>query len=1378
MARIPVAFACLLLFPIAVRAAEDPFGQMQIPAASSATASRIESAGKLANDKQWAEAVEEYRKVIEESGDDLVAQDEGRRFIRARRACHEQLAKLPAEALKLYRDKADPQVKKWFEKGEKENDARLLRRVVDEAFAGRYADRAMDMLGDLDFERGRFDEADRWWSMLAPTDEETGLRHPDPQVDVPRVRAKRILARAFQGQDTNKAFDDFKKRNAQAEGALAGRTGKYVEALEPILKKQATRKQDADETWSTFAAFPHRNTQWNQAPDRLRRSRSLEEPHWTHPLERDIKKIEQPAALSESREMRSLAFYPVAVGDQVVVADARTVTAYHLITGERALWFDIEKKHGELGAKIALPAEPDLRWSLTVAGDSLFVRLGAEAVGPIKENAKNAANETFLVCLDPRAKVQGDRERWTVRLKKKDTDPIAFEGAPVVHEGQVFIAATHFDVVNTTSIHCYDALTGTPRWRQPIDVCSVSDSRHGAARHRHHLLTLAGSSLVYCSHSGAIVALDTEGRRKWAVRYTSRGLMTAQASASPRDLAPCVVANGRVYAAPADYDRILCLDLETGSLLWESEPPAEVVHLLGVAREKLFFTTPSELRAVTTQSGRTLRDWIQPGDGSKIVPHGRGFLTPDKVYWPTRDGLRILDLETGQPEATLPHVRGNLLVAKNCLITTDLRDIKGYVPPAYFLEERRRQVQAQPASSDRLLALAEAEADAGKIQEAVDRWSAVERQDAKRRDEALGRRHAVLLAEARRLSDARRWDDADQRLEQAAGEDFTIPARLEALAGRALLWSAAEKPERAVSAWQALLSDEKLRSGGIVEPNGMPRPARVVAGRAIRELIRKHGAGVYQPFEAQARKAFEDKNRSREFLERIAADFPNSSVARSALRELVALGEKQKDPRAIAAAHRLFLQLPDLEPEEIALGLAEAARFRQSCGDAETAIALWQRVAHEHGDCICKEIDAKRTLAQVAAAILTELKPPTAPDAELVESWKVETTERVVGADPGGVYCCQADSFTCRDPTTGKSLWTAPLPSPAFWASRYADSVVCAHARGVACLQADTGNLRWKCDLPGDVPCAEARLIGTRLLLSQDRTRVLVLDLETGDVAWQRFATGGRLQLPDGRGRFNACLYVDAQRFALQDSTNQVLILDTATGKPHGPELGMAHWISPPVFLERTRLCVATDRDEILCVNLADGKPVWTKPLAKPTLTMAPPRLFERQGKLIVLLDSLWLYGLDPKTGKELWERKTGAEPLEGLAVDDGTAYFVSEGIIQAIALADGRRRWEGLVRGSSASWHMQVVGGRVLAVPAKAELARKRAWLLGGFLPNVPIEVPWRDLPAVLFDAKDGKVLQQWSFKVQGPAVDLRSIGSGLVANTHGFLRGLTPKS
>src|SRR5205823_8318469 len=198
-------------------------GRLPLPSKSQGKGNRLAPTENLVAEKQRSEAIDAYVHILEEAGDDLVPLDSAH-YLCARRLWHQRLAAVPADALRLYRDRVESQAKKWFEQGKNEREPRLLRRLVDEAFCSRYTDRALDLLGDLAFERGQFEEAESWWHMIAlpasrvalASDVENKshiveLLYPDPQVDVARVRAKQLLVRLFAGKldhwaDDLKAF--------------------------------------------------------------------------------------------------------------------------------------------------------------------------------------------------------------------------------------------------------------------------------------------------------------------------------------------------------------------------------------------------------------------------------------------------------------------------------------------------------------------------------------------------------------------------------------------------------------------------------------------------------------------------------------------------------------------------------------------------------------------------------------------------------------------------------------------------------------------------------------------------------------------------------------------------------------------------------------------------------------------------------------------------------------------------------------------------------------------------------------------------------------------------------------------------------------------
>ena len=136
---------------------------------------------------------------------------------------------LPRTALHWYRQRVDAEANALLEQGRRTRSASPLRRIVDELFCSSAGDQALDLLGDLAFERGQFDEARHWWSQLAPLDPPPtdSLRYPDPKVDLVRVHAKQILALIFQGRlhDAQTRIARFQQQHPQAKGDLAAENG-------------------------------------------------------------------------------------------------------------------------------------------------------------------------------------------------------------------------------------------------------------------------------------------------------------------------------------------------------------------------------------------------------------------------------------------------------------------------------------------------------------------------------------------------------------------------------------------------------------------------------------------------------------------------------------------------------------------------------------------------------------------------------------------------------------------------------------------------------------------------------------------------------------------------------------------------------------------------------------------------------------------------------------------------------------------------------------------------------------------------------------------------------------------------------------------------
>jgi outer membrane protein assembly factor BamB len=644
--------------------------------------------------QDWSAALEEYQRMIYDDGDVLALyadsdrQSPTARSMSLRRLCHLRIAAAPPYALALYRKRVDVLAQKLFRQGEANRDTKALERLVSDLFCSGFTDRALALLGDFAFEGGDFARAAAWWRLLArPASEarwqaaET-LLFPGPQVDLARVRAKLILACAFAGErwQAEKELRAFRTVHGKARGKLAGRDGEYADIVENLISRLPALVDD--EPWSTFAGNPERNPVLTSVPSR----RSWADgPAWRVPLP-TIGMMEPGGPFS--RLSARLYYHPVIADDRVLLTDGRSVTGYDLLNG-RLLFRYYLQDAGKATASVVPPGAVP-RHTLTVSGDRVYARLGEQAIGP---NASQGG--TFLACLEMPpsrndALPRRLREVWTIAAPEVSQ----FEGAPLVHEGFLYVALSRVENHRTrTSVHCYHAQSGKLRWSQ--EICDAAEFEEQATpRYHHHLLTLAAENIVYCSHSGAIVAVNREsGKPAWAVRYPGRKPERGDTESSARDLCPCVFHFGRIFVAPADTDRVFCLEASSGRVLWDRDR-LHSVNLLGVAGGKLVLTEPRRLRALDDDTG--LDSW-QPGDGD--LTFGRGLLAGDRIFWPTRrrdqavlmvtqqDGEQLLD----DPTRFRQIHAGNMAFGNGCLVVAGTDYLFGYVPP-----ERLWAFQHQP----------------------------------------------------------------------------------------------------------------------------------------------------------------------------------------------------------------------------------------------------------------------------------------------------------------------------------------------------------------------------------------------------------------------------------------------------------------------------------------------------------------------------------------------------------------------------------------------------------------------------------------------------------------------------------------------------------
>ena len=309
---------------------------IQLDRVDNTVLTQLERVKAFLADRQWDDAVETLRQLMETSEGKLLEVTD-RRYVSLRDYCQLQLVALPAEALKLYRSRVDPRAQKWYEEGLAARDRRLLNNVVEQAFASSWGDRALMALGEVALESGDWASA-RWcWERIvsgrSPGDRPpTWPSYPDSHLDLAAVRARLVLVSILEGS-ADRARDEltqFVRLHPEAQGRLGGREVNFAAALGAMLSESTHwPRPKAAPDWFTFAGCYCRNA---AAPTRIEAGPVA----WRIPLGKVHRAVNAAAASVAEDPAAPLSYHPLAVGDLVLVNNDREILALRASTGEPA----------------------------------------------------------------------------------------------------------------------------------------------------------------------------------------------------------------------------------------------------------------------------------------------------------------------------------------------------------------------------------------------------------------------------------------------------------------------------------------------------------------------------------------------------------------------------------------------------------------------------------------------------------------------------------------------------------------------------------------------------------------------------------------------------------------------------------------------------------------------------------------------------------------------------------------------------------------------------------------------------------------------------------------------------------------------------------
>lgn len=1346
------------------------------PDSSHTAQTLLRAAAGQASQAQWAETLDLYQRVIQEFGGTvaLVPAEEGppglqqasQLYVDVREECHRRLAALPPEALALYRRRVDPQAERLYREGLAIRDEDRLRRVVEEMFCSSWGDDALLVLGDWAFRAGRVGEALSYYERIVPpADAAAGARTTVPDADVDRaaVAARIVLCRVTRGDATaGAALAEFARLYPEAKGSLAGRTGSLTTALAAALEQDGLAiAPPVDGRWSTFAGSPSR-TRIAASPIDVGSFQWKVRLEPVTPL-RPAGAFGRPMQAATLRPERGLAYYPIVLGDHVVLCDAGRLFAYNLndrpgsgAASEAAGGIKIAWDQPISGNPEARPARPAFgvpRFTVSGQGDRIFARLG-----PL--GARMGASHLIAVQnnRDVDGKLLWRRASTDLALPQRKGAAggrfAAFEGTPVADDRNVYIALTEPANMTALYVACLDARTGATRWIRFLgEATSDFNMNPGMILNDdtgNRLLTLESGTIYYQTNLGVLAALEAEtGAIRWLASYPQREGRGDLAMAD-RDLNPAVAAGGLVFIAPSDCSGILAFEASSGRLRWRNESISDISHVLGVSHDRLI-VTGSHVYFLDVATGRTLGYWPQGAAG--YVGYGRGVLAGDFVYWPTRSEIHVLEAATGlkADRGSIPLQQafgttgGNLAVGDGYLVIAQEDALVVFCQNSRLIDRLRETIAAAPDAATHRLRLARVAEATGQEELALESLSAaIEKarpgemlEGQPLADLAYAQRFRILMRAGDRSAKDEAWDDAASRYEAAGEAARTDRDRLAATLLLADSRDHQRRPSESVALLQGLLSQDRLRTLSVAADERRTVRADLLIGDRLEALLRRHGRALYGDYEADAERLLKRGRAEHDprLLDEIGHQYPAARLVPDSLLELGTQLEGLQKPVDAARAYKRLLASPRAGDTHRAQALLGLGRTYEAQGYWIPARDVLARARSRHGEL---RLEAHgRTVSQLVSERLG--RPPfdrmtadmdePALDPPLERRWGIRWSApaRPIGVEgvppsdaTGRIFLVEGTSLRPIDPTTGHYAWTTELGGEAVWAGYLSDRVVVATERRMMALDARTGVSRWALEAgdtqagrrPADPftpppPALEAaggaladfRIVGGRVFCRRGSRELIAVDGDTGLIDWS-FAPA--------QGTLNPHYTVNPQRVLVQVvDPKAVVVLEAATGlRRHEfpvPETDQP-WSRDPLPTDDEHVAVVTDPRTVALLDLTTGGYNWIyrEPSALPR--SGPPRLLGDAGCLLVLRDGSEVVRLDPANGNKLWSRVIGVEDLSerpaALALDGNRLYCATGRNLTAYALADGAPVWRRHLTGPPGGWSLALALHCIAAYP------------------------------------------------------------------------------
>ena len=633
---------------------------------------QLERAEQKFRDQEFPEGALQLEKLLDHQEDYFLWPDDQTRPSNFRQRTRKLFSSASPRTLSNYERISGPQANWLLELARENNDLRMYEHLSLQFFPLRSGFEALNYLADHYMEQGNFEFAARYWDLLL-----------DSRIHKSRMKPVHFLKAAVAYQQSNQRGKVAKILTSHGKMAVTF-SGTKMGLSQAIQTMDASLKQiplQPNPGWLLSQGNAQRNQSTNASLPYLN-------PRWSHPIART--KHPDPLASLKKWENKqnnanlstAVANIPIAVGNQVIYRDFEGIRAVDIDSGKTSWLFNSRGSLNSLIDGVANRIRSHATYSQNLPLDK-FYNYGS-IYGSLTSNGQYVFAIDYLPDLTPQtpqqlnlglrrntthyplvsrrgnrlialpvqqfkdqsnnSKSSNDSSKSQKKLSLKaepvwDIDGYYFLGAPLPVGNLIYVVAEHDSQI---SLLCINPQNGNIHWKQGIAYVNQPIRSDRNRSYRQCPLASSQGIIVCTTQIDTLVAVDaTNGDLLWNYYYgegnsyrriSQKRYYSPVSFGHPGLTSTPVIDQQRIYYLPSGSPYIHCIDLNSGLPLWNEVPREDGEYIAAVVDETVLVVGSDYCRGRHIQDGREL--WhLQVGPAA-----GKGFLSNENYLLPIKAG--------------------------------------------------------------------------------------------------------------------------------------------------------------------------------------------------------------------------------------------------------------------------------------------------------------------------------------------------------------------------------------------------------------------------------------------------------------------------------------------------------------------------------------------------------------------------------------------------------------------------------------------------------------------------------------------------------------------------------------------------------------------